>query len=134
MEEGKKRRGWEAWRGGCWEAWRRNDLVDTLGWAAAFIWAGLVLLAETKNYSGKFNWWDGWAVFFTGAGVIVLFEIVIRLLIPQYRKNITGSLILGLILLGIGLGALFNLFWPLVLIAIGVIILIRAFVRSHQEI
>ena len=118
----------------CWEEWWRNDLVDTLGWAAAFIWAGLVLLAETKNYSAKFNWWDGWAIFFTGAGIIVLFEIVIRLLVPQYRKNITGSLILGLILLGIGLGALFNLFWPLVLIAIGIIILIRAFVRSHQEI
>jgi hypothetical protein len=127
--EKKKKDNWEDWCGGCWEEWWENDLIDSLGWAAAFIWAGLVLLAETKNFSANFTWWDGWAVFFTGAGVIVLSEVVIRLVIPRYRTKVTGGLIFGLILLGIGLGDLLDLFWPLVLIAIGAIILLRTIIR-----
>ncbi len=59
----------------------------------------------------------------------MLLEVLARLLIPKYKTNVTGSLIFGLILLAIGLGDLLDLFWPSVLIAIGVIILLRAFVR-----
>lgn len=128
MEEEKKNK-WEEWCGECWDEWWKNDRIDTIGWAAAFIWAGLVLLAEAKNFSANFSWWDGWAVFFTGAGVIVLTQVVIRLLIPNFRKKVVSGLIFGLILLGIGLGDLLDLFWPLVLIAIGIIILLRMFIR-----
>lgn len=127
--ENKKKDNWEQWCGDCWEEWWRNDLVDTLGWATVFIWAGFVLLADTKGFAATYSWWDGWAVFFTGAGVIVLFEVVIRLLIPKYRKKVIGGLIIGLILMGIGLGDLLDLFWPLVLIAIGAIILLRTIIK-----
>lgn len=121
-KEEKKCRGWGEW----W--W--SDRLDAVGWAAIFIWGALVLLAQTTNFAANFSWWKGWSVFFTGAGVIVLVEGVIRLLIPQLRRRVVGCLIFGFILLGIGLGDL-GWFWPLVLFAIGVIILVKVFARRH---
>ena len=129
-KEEEKSRGWEDWCKGWWEGLWRSDRLDAIGWAAIFFWGALVLLAETTNYKANFNWWDGWAVFFTGAGVIVLVEAVIRLLIREYRRRLMVVLIFGFILLGIGLGG-WGWVWPLVLIAIGVIMLLSAFARRR---
>ena len=84
--------------------WWRQDRLDTIGWAAAFIWAALVLLAETTGFAADYTWWDGWAVFFTGAGAITLTATLFRLLMPEYRRPWVGSLIFGLILLSVGIG------------------------------
>ncbi len=112
-----------------WEAFWRQDRVDSVGWATAFFWAALVLLAETTNLAANFSWWDGWGVFFAGAGVITLVATAIRLQMPEYRAKWVASLIFGLILLSIGLGGWegWGWVWGLVLIAIGVITLRRAF-------
>ena len=117
--------GWskERW-GTCW----RKDRLDAVGWAAIFIWGALVILAGTTGFSAKFSGWNGWAVFFIGAGAIVLLETAIRLVIPEYRKEVLVGVIFGCILLAIGLGD-WGWFWPLVLIAIGVSILVKAFSR-----
>jgi len=124
-KEEERSRGWE----GCW----RSDRVDATGWAAIFIWGGLVLLAETTNIAADSSWWDGWAVFFTGAGVIVLFEAVIRLFLPEYRQPLVWNLICGFVLLGIGLNDLVNWswVWALALVAIGIIILQGTFGRRR---
>ncbi|MDP2932054.1 MAG: hypothetical protein Q8O05_06125 [Chloroflexota bacterium] len=49
------------------------------------------------------------------------------------RRRAGGGLIFGLVLIGIGFGLLFgwSYVWPLVLIAIGVIILLRSLVGRH---
>ena len=64
-----------------------------------------------------------------GAGVIVLLEVVVRLLIPEYRRPVTGTLIFAVILIGLGLGNLTNcgVVWPFILIVIGLSILLRGF-------
>lgn len=112
-------------RSGHDDQWWRQDKLDAIGWAAGFIWGALVLLGETTGLSSDYSWWDGWAVFFTGAGAIVLIETVIRLLVPEYRSSWIGSLIFGLILLSVGLGdwAGWGWIWALPLFAIGVAIL-----------
>ncbi len=117
-----------------WGAWWRSDLIDGLGWAAGFIWAALVILAGATNFAANFSWWDGWAVFFTGAGIIVLVEVAFRMLLPAYRKSVVGNLIFGLILLAIGLGGLVGWIWvwPLVLVAIAAVILRGAF-KKHKK-
>jgi hypothetical protein len=119
---------------GDWEKWWKSDLVDGLGWAAAFIWGALVILAGATNIAANFSWWDGWAVFFAGAGVIVFIEVAVRMLLPEYRKGVAGNLIFGLILLAIGLGGLVGWawIWPLVLIAIAVVIL-RGALKRHKK-
>lgn len=109
--------------------WWRSNRLDAVGWALIFIWAGLVLLAESTDYSSTFPWWDGWFVFFAGAGIIVLIEAFIRMVFPAFRKRIMILLIIGFVLLSIGLGKLVNLLWPFLLISVGIIILVRTFVR-----
>ncbi|TET45144.1 hypothetical protein E3J62_08525 [candidate division TA06 bacterium] len=118
-------RGWSKER---WETCWRKDRLDAVGWAAIFIWAALVILAGTTGFGAKFSWWNGWAVFFTGAGAIVLLGTAIRLVIPEYRKEVLVGVIFGCILLAIGLGD-WGWFWPLVLIAIAIAILAKAFSR-----
>ena len=118
----------------------RSDPLSTIVWGAIFIWAGLVLLAGNLGYLGSlglrgdfapgvFPFLVGsWGLIFTGAGVIVLGEVVVRLVMPSYRRHVVGSIILGFVFIGIGLGNLisWNVIWALVLIIIGVVILLRA--------
>jgi hypothetical protein len=122
-QEEKEEKSWE-------EKWRRDPL-SAAGWAFILIWAGLVLLAENMGLLTRFERLEAWALVFIGAGLLVLLGVVIRLLVPEYRRPVTGSLILGVILLAIGLGNLVGegLIWPLVLIAIGAAILLRGFFR-----
>jgi hypothetical protein len=113
------------------EKWRR-DRVNALLWALVLIWGALVILAETTGYAKDnfSSWWEGWAVFFVGAGAILLLTAFYRLLVPEHRRAITGNVIIGLVLLAIGLGDLisWNYIWVIVLIAIALMILLRAFV------
>ncbi len=122
-EEKGKEEGWE-------EKWRRDPL-NAAGWALVLIWAGLVLIAVNLNLFGI--GWEAWPIIFIGAGVIVLAGVVIRLLVPAYRQPVTGSIIFGFILVGIGVGQLWE--WEvvgaLVLIAIGVSILLSRLVQRE---
>lgn len=116
------------------EKWRRDPL-GTLTWAAIFIWAGLVLLANNLGYfqtAGSFlAGVEVWSLIFLGAGVLVLLEVLARLLFPEYRRGVTGSIIFGFILVGIGLGDIFSweLVWPFILIALGLAIVLRGVLR-----
>jgi hypothetical protein len=114
----------EKGEGICGEDWWESDRMDAIGWALAFIWGALVLLAEPTGFAERHSWWDGWGVFFVGAGTIVLAGTVVRLLIPAYRRKIVTGLIFGLILLAIGVGdeAPWEWVWPTVLGAIGIAI------------
>jgi len=113
--------------------WWQSDRVDAIGWGAAFIWGALVLLAGITGFTASYSWWDGWGVFFTGAGVITLIGTAIRLQIPEYRGKWLGGLIWGSILLAIGLGTWGSVgwLWVLVLLIVGIIILREAFVRKR---
>jgi hypothetical protein len=104
-EKSPEEKSWE-------EKWQR-DPINTIAWAAIFIWAGLVLLADNL---GMFNPLrelgsevtglgfladlQAWSVIFIGAGVIFLIE---------------------------GLGDLFGwvAIWALILIGIGLSIILR---------
>ncbi len=118
----------------------RSDPLSTIVWGAIFIWAGLVLLAENLGFLSGLNLrgdfapgvfpfrFDSWGLIFAGAGVIILLEVVVRLVMPAYRRHVIGSIIPGFVFPGLGLGNLisWNLIWALVLIIIGVLILLRA--------
>ena len=114
------------------EKWRR-DRTNALTWATVLIWGGLVLLAETTKLMAGVDWWRAWSVFFLGWGVIILAGAGIRSSMPERRRPVAGSLIMGFVLLGVGLGGLvgWRFAWPLVLIAVGVIIVLRAFVSRR---
>ncbi len=107
------------------EKWRRDPL-SALVWGAILIWAGIVFLVENLGFLKGLELLEPWSLVFIGAGVIVLIEALIRALVPEYRRPITGTVIFGVILLAVGLGDLVKsgLIWAILLIAGGVAILI----------
>ncbi|UCC88018.1 MAG: hypothetical protein JSV81_01620 [Anaerolineales bacterium] len=120
-KEEKEEKSWD-------EKWRRDPL-NAVVWAAILIWAGLVLLGSNLGLLARFEAVEAWALIFLGAGLIVLLEVVVRLLVPDYRRPVGGTLIFAIILVAIGLGDLvgWELVGPLVLIMIGVSIVVRGF-------
>lgn len=124
----------------------RRDPVGTTVWALILIWAGLVFLADnlgwlsalrTQNISPgtniPFMGLGAWSLVLTGAGVILLLEVIFRLSIPAYRAPVGGTIILAAIFLGIGLGNIYgwNVVWPLILIALGLSFLVRGLLRRR---
>ncbi len=116
------------------EKWRR-DPVDAAVWALILIWVGLVWLSH--NMEWLFKGAEGRdektvALGFLGAGVIVLLGVALRLVVPAYRRPITGSLIFGVILLGIGLSQVMEgiAVGAIILIGIGLIILLAGIFRQ----
>jgi len=119
--------------GGGWdEKWQR-DPVEAITWALILIWAGLLWLADSAGLLEGIlgEGVEAWSIGLVGAGVIVILGVVLRLIVPSYRRPIMAGLIFGIILLGVGLGQLTN--WvavgALVLIAIGLGVLFRGFTR-----
>lgn len=121
----------------------RGDPVSAIAWAAILIWAGLVLLADNLGYLANLNlgawisseWLVGaigvWSLILIGAGIILLLEVLVRLLFPAYRRGVTGTIILAFLFIGLGLGSLvsWGVILPLMLIAIGLVIVIRVLFR-----
>jgi hypothetical protein len=114
------------------EKWRRDPL-DAAMWAFVLIWVGVVLLGANLGFFAGLPL-EPWAIGFIGAGVIVLLTVLLRLLMPAYRKPLAGSVILGVILIGIGLGDLIGwvIIAPLVLIGIGVGIILTGLFRRRE--
>jgi len=129
------------------EKWRRDSL-GSIVWALILIWAGFVFLASNTGILDTFNdllasiglqttelpfkvpflRLEAWSLIFAGAGVLLLAEVVIRLMIPSYRRPVLGTAIMAVIALGIGLGT-WGLILPLVLIIAGLAIILGAFFR-----
>ncbi len=82
----------------------------------------LFLLSEM----GRIGWVDWWAYFLVGLGVIFLLEALVRAFSAEGRRGAGGKVIAGLILIVIGGSHLvgFEQWWPLILIAVGVGVLI----------
>ena len=117
------------------EKWR-NDPLGAVIWALILIWAGLVFLAQNLGWLTRFELDNSWGLVFIGAGLIVWLEVLIRLVLPQYRRPVVGTFIFGIILLGIGVGITFGttpqmwgVVFALVIIAVGVSILLRGLGR-----
>jgi hypothetical protein len=117
----------------------RRDPLGAIVWPLILIWAGLVLLAANMGALDFFSRQASvfglttWGLIILGAGAIILLAAFARLLLPEYRRSIAGDIILGIIFVGIGLGNLtnWNIVWPLILIALGLYILLRAMVQRR---
>lgn len=122
--------------GKSWEEKRRRDPVASLGWALVLIWAGVVLLADNFDLIDQINIdfiadLQPWSIIFAGAGLIVLALAVVRLLVPEYRGPVTGNIIFGFILVGVGLAETvgWGIMAALILIALGISSLLRGFTK-----
>lgn len=125
-----------------WDEKYRRDPLGTMIWAVIFIWAGLVFLAANLGFLNNLLKWPmqvmpgmgwmsqvagAWPLVLLGAGVILLVEVFIRLVVPIYRRPIFGTLFLGIIFISIALGNLINwgVLWAVLLIGLGLSIILR---------
>lgn len=145
-EEEKRRQEEEKQEKSTEEKYRRDPLGAVI-WALILVWAGVVLLAQSMGLLNSIEsasipilrgWGfvaaSAWSLIFMGVGVIVLGEVVVRLLVPAYRRPIVGSVIFAIVMLALGTGNLmkWDLIWPVVLILIGLSILARGLGARRQ--
>jgi hypothetical protein len=104
------------------EKWRQDPL-SAMVWAAVLIVGGLVLILD--NLGVPIFRGNGWSIALVCAGLIVALEAVVRMMMPEYRRPIRGTLILAAVLLGLGLSGWigWGVTWALIIIAVGVSIL-----------
>jgi peptidoglycan/LPS O-acetylase OafA/YrhL len=131
-EDEKKGEKQDEKKGGWDEKWRR-DRVNAVSWALLLIWGAIVLFLGTGSNAPEIFRDHGWSVFAAGAGVIILLTALYRAVMPEHRRPLLGSLILGTILLGVGVGDLVqwseNIVWVILLLVIALGILVAAFRR-----
>ncbi len=131
------------------EKWRRDPLSAII-WALIFIWAGVVLLLSNLGFLDQFvkevaistgitqidKAISAWPIILIGAGGLFLLEAVLRMLIPEYRRPIAGTVIFAFVLIAIGLNSIIGLnwflIWPLILIGVGLSILLRGLGRRRE--
>lgn len=114
------------------EGWGRDPVSGVL-WALFLIAVGLILLSESQGFITWEQFGGVWNLIFLAAGLVLLIEVVIRLIVPAYRRPLLGTLIGGIVLTAIGLGGMigFNLTLPVILIGIGLAILIGGLFRGR---
>jgi hypothetical protein len=111
----------------------RRDPVRGITFAIILIWGGIVAFVETADIS-KPEWWQAWSVFLAGTGLVLLVKALFRLR-PEHRRAIGGTLVIGIILLCVGLGDIigWSYSWPVILIAVGLVILGGVFFRRGRK-
>ncbi len=103
-----------------------EDRLDSVIWALAFIWGGLVAFSHSLGYLPDV---DPWSLFFIGAGLLVIIELTVRVLVPAHRRDLLGTLLwAGFMFL---LGG-WSFFWPFFLVAVGAYILLSSYLRSTE--
>lgn len=105
-----------------------DDRLSQFTWGGMVLWAGIVFFLSGYGATATL-FQNEWSWIFGGAGAMLLGEVGMRLVLPQYRAKPGSRLVMGVIFLMIGLGInfSFSMLWPLILIAIGASLLINQF-------
>ena len=111
------------------EKWRRDPLSGAI-FGLIIIAVGVLLLLASQDI---IDWIDWWAYLLLVLGGIFLFEVLLRSMMPAYRRPVFGRLIAGLVLIAIGASNIFGMvsWWPLIIIGVGVLILFNALFRKR---
>lgn len=124
-----------------------QDILANSIWGLIFIWAGTILLA---NNLGWLKAWlehlpfgastslphlsfGAWSLVSLGAGFLLLFEIVLRWIVPSLRKPWIGKLIFSLLLICVGLDGIISwlVILPAFLVLAGFLMVLRGII-SHE--
>ncbi|MCI0478500.1 MAG: hypothetical protein L0Y55_19845 [Anaerolineales bacterium] len=111
---------------------RQRDPLSAMTGGLVLILLGVAFLLAQNQMFGV-RWDNFWGVFLIGMGGILLLQAFLRALGFGYRRHIIGQVIGAGVLITIGLipfgGAEWSRWWPLGLIALGVVLLLGQFTR-----
>ena len=113
---------------------KRNEVLNRITVASMLVFAGLVLIAETMGLLPQIEGASAWDWIFLGVGGLLLLDSLIRILMVDHAEPGLWRLIIGIVLLGIGIGPIFNVhltenWWPIILIVLGLSALARGIRR-----
>ena len=107
--------------------------IEAIYWASVFIWAGLVFGADSLGLLPNIiDGADSWSWIFLGAGALATLGNLYRVGTSEYPNPEAWDWIWGGVFLVLGLSGfiVLDMFWPLILILIGVAIFVGA-LRRH---
>jgi len=112
------------------EKWRRDPLSGVTA-GLIIISVGILFLLTSQDKIGWSNWW---AYFLLALGGIFILEVLLRSIMPAFRRPVFGKLIAGVVLIAIGASNIYGLvsWWPLLIIGVGVLILFNALFRFRR--
>lgn len=106
---------------------RGRDPLRGLFWGLVLILVGVLFFINQQGTE-----WDMlWKYLLIGLGAIFIVDGLAHFAMPAHRDGQLGRFIPGVILLFVGLAFLYNFsqWWPIILIAVGVIILLSLLFR-----
>jgi hypothetical protein len=123
----EQRREWREER----RARRDSDPLRGLFWGLLLILVGVLFFI---NQQSGLDWDILWKYLLIGLGSIFIIDGLVHLYKPAYRNGAYGRFIPGVVLLFVGIAFLYNFsqWWPIVLIAVGVVILLSLLFRRSS--
>ena len=110
---------------------KSGDRTGALVGGLILIWLGISFYLVEARYT---TWNDWWPYLIIGIGVVLIAQAVLRYSTSRFKGPAIGSLVGGMVLLIIGLAGMVGMrdWWPFVLIAIGVMVIVAALTaRAH---
>ena len=106
----------------------RKKHWETLWWAGAFLWAGVVLLIDAAEMLPAVGEADAWSWIFAGAGVLALVGNFWRVVSPDEPNPTWWDHLWSGILLILGFAGFLSVevAFPLILLLVGGVLLVRA--------
>ena len=113
---------------------QRTKIWETAWWAGAFIWAGLVFLADNANALPEVEGASVWSWILAGAGLYALALNIWRTVSAREPNPDSGDLFWTGVLLILGFAGFFrfDVTFPVILILLGGVLLIRAFMAQRR--
>jgi len=126
-----------------WDEKYRRDPLGGIIWALILIWAGVVFLVTNLGYLDQWLRVDSdlpaflsrlggaWPIILLGAAALLVGEVIIRLMMPIYRRPVGGTLFLAAVFVAVALGDLVSwaIVGPVILIALGLWFITRSLFR-----
>jgi hypothetical protein len=110
---------------------RDRDPLRGLFWGLVLVMIGVLFFVDQQTGIG----WDIlWKYLLIGLGSVFIIDGLAHLYNPAYRHSAYGRFIPGVVLLFVGIAFLYNFsqWWPIVLIAVGVVILLSLLFRRSS--
>jgi len=111
------------------EKGHKRDPYSGIFGGLILILLGILFLLATMDV---ISWGDWWAYFLLGLGAIFIIEFIVRSVTPAFRHQHRGKLVVGIVLIIVGGAHILGMvsWWPLILIAVGIIIVFTSLKKT----